>query len=308
MERRTFLKTVLAGLTAFGFSRLPVSGQPHPFEGPLIQKSIPSTGEKVPVIGMGTWQTFDVGADTDLRNHRTQILKEFFKGGGGIIDSSPMYGSSEAVVGYGLEQLAYPSGLFSATKVWTSDTERGKEQIQQSKELWGLSTLDLEQVHNLVNCESHLKTLFELKQAGTLKHVGVTTYGGYRHSELANIMRTQPLDFIQLTYNVENRQAEGKILDLAQERGISVIANRPFGGGPLIDRMQKHPFPGWGPEIGCNNWPQLLLKFIVSHPAITCAIPATTQIVHMQENMGACHGELLKPKSRKRILDYIERL
>ncbi len=307
MDRRGFFKALLLGAAALSFPRW-FTMRASSYSSPLITKTIASTGQSVPVIGMGTWQTFDVGQDQGLIKHRTQILKEFFKGGGGVIDSSPMYGSSESVVGDGLQQLDDTKGLFSATKVWTHSTTEGRTQINQSMQRWGRSTLDLEQVHNLKNWENHLATLFKLKEEGTVRHVGITTYGGYRHAEMASIMQSQPLDFIQLTYNVANRQAEDRLLGLAQEKGIAVIANRPFGGGPLIDRMQREPFPSWGPEIGCNNWPQLLLKFIVSHPAITCAIPATTQIEHMQENMGACHGALLSEASRQRILNYIEKL
>lgn len=293
---------------AAGWS-LPVFGIRNvPYSGSLITKTIPSTGTSIPVIGMGTWITFDVGNDRDLRNHRARILEEFFSRGGGVIDSSPMYGSSESVVGYGLEKIGHPGGLFSATKIWTPSTAEGRRQIEQSKRRWKVDHLDLEQVHNLVNWQNHLETLFELKEQGEINHVGVTTYGGYRHGKLEQIMQSRPLDFIQLTYNVENRKAENRILDLAQDEGIAVIANRPFGGGPLIDRMQQHPLPSWAPDLGCDNWPQLLLKFIVSHPALTCTIPATTQIEHMRENMGACHGELLNSDSRERILDYISGL
>lgn len=307
MDRRNFLKTIAFGVAAFGLSGCRGKVKSASYPGKLITKSIPATGKEVPVIGMGTWQTFDVGNDASLKDHRTRILREFFKGGGGIIDSSPMYGSSESVVGYGLEKLNKPDSLFSATKVWTSSTEKGRRQIEQSLNHWNVRHFDLQQVHNLVNWSAHLKTLFDLKKSGKVKHVGITTYGGYRHNEMAAIMKSEPVDFIQLTYNVENRKAEDHLLQLARERKIAVIANRPFGGGPLIDRMQRKPFPDWGPEVGCDNWPQLLLKFIVSHPALTCAIPATTQIEHMQENMGACHGELLKQNTREKILNYINR-
>ncbi len=306
MNRREFLKTIAFSTLAWGLAY--PTGRGNPYKGPLITKTISSTGKSIPVIGMGTWQTFDVGQDTNLRKHRSKILETFFKEGGGMIDSSPMYGSSESVVGYGLNRLNYPDGLFPATKIWTSSTEQGKAQFQQSLNRWGVETLDLEQVHNMVNWENHLETLFRLKAEGKIDHVGVTTYGGYSHGQLEKIMKNQPLDFIQLTYNVENRKAENRILPLAQEKGVAVIANRPFGGGPLIDRMQRHPFPSWGKELDCANWPQLLLKFIVSHPALTCAIPATTQIIHMQENMGACHGRLLEPKEQERIVRYVGKL
>ena len=306
MNRRDFFKTIIFSTLGWGLACS--TGRSSPYKGPLITKTIPSSGKKLPVIGMGTWQTFDVGEDTSLRDHRTKILEEFFKGGGGMIDSSPMYGSSESVVGYGLNRLGHPDGLFSATKIWTSSTEQGQAQFDQSLDRWGVQTLNLEQVHNMLNWENHLETLFQLKDEGKIEHVGVTTYGGYSHGQLEQIMKSRPLDFIQLTYNLENRKAEKRVLPLAKEKGIAVIANRPFGGGSLIDRMQRHAFPSWGKELDCNNWPQLLLKFIVSHPALTCAIPATTQIIHMKENMGACHGRLLEEKERERVVAYAEQL
>lgn len=303
MDRLEFIKKIALATAAGSLTSFP--GLTSLKADNLITKTIPSSGVELPVIGMGTWLTFDVGTNKRLKDHRTTILEEFFARGGGLIDSSPMYGSSEAVVGYGLEQLGYPADLFSATKVWTSSTREGKAQIRRSKELWGVHTLDLEQVHNLINWQNHLETLFRMKEQGSVRHVGVTTYGGYRHGELANIMKSQPIDCIQLTYNVENRKAEERILGLAQELDIAVIANRPFGGGSLIDRMQRHPLPPWLDEVDCRNWPQLLLKFIVSHPAVHCAIPATTQVEHMKENMGACHGKLLAESDRQRLLDYI---
>lgn len=306
MDRRRFLQYIALTAAYWGLPATPTT--PQPYSGELITKKIPSSGISLPVIGMGTWITFDVGQNQKKQDHRTEILREFFEGGGAVIDSSPMYGSSEATVGYGLEQLEYPDELFSATKVWTSSTSEGIGQIEKSQRLWGVQTLDLEQVHNLRNWEEHLKNLFEHKEKGDIRHVGVTTYGGYRHSEMEQIMNSQPIDFIQLTYNVENRKAENRLLSLARDRGIAVIANRPFGGGPLIDRMQKEPQPSWAKKLGCNNWPQLLLKFIVSHPSITCAIPATTQIEHMRENMGACHGRLLEENERERIVNYISDL
>jgi len=306
MDRRRFLQYIALTTAYWGIPATP--GTPQPNTGELITKEIPSSGKSVPVIGMGTWITFDVGQNPQKQDHRTEILREFFKGGGAVIDSSPMYGSSEATVGYGLEQLDYPDELFSATKVWTSSTSEGLEQIEASKRFWGVQTLDLEQVHNLRNWEGHLENLFELKEKGDIGHVGVTTYGGYRHSQIERIMDSRPIDFIQLTYNIENRKPEERLLGVARDRGIAVIANRPFGGGPLIDRMQRHPLPSFAAEMDCDNWPQLLLKFIVSHPSLTCAIPATTQIEHMRENMGACHGRLLEQSEREQIISYISEL
>lgn len=222
-----------------------------------------------------------------------------------MIDSSPMYGSSEEVVGFGLRDLGPTPGLFSATKVWTSSESEGPRQVAQSLDLWGINRFDLLQVHNLVSWQAHLELLFALKEQGRLRHVGVTTSHGRRHDELEEIMRTQPIDFIQVTYNLVDREVENRVLPLAAERGIAVIANRPFRGGRLVDLLQREPLPDWAGEIDCRNWPQFLLKFIISHPALTCAIPATTRVEHMRENMGAAQGILPDAAFRRRMLDYV---
>ena len=257
---------------------------------------------------MGTWITFNVGSNQRLRDARTEVLREFFRGGGGMIDSSPMYGSAEEVVGYGLAKLGDAKTLFSATKVWTSSASAGSQQIRDSHRLWGVKTFDLLQVHNLVGWRDHLRALFQMKEKGDLRHVGVTTSHGLRHEELERIMRNEPLDFVQLTYNMVDRDAEKRLLGLAQERGIAVIANRPFDGGGLVDRVKNKPLPNWATEFDCANWPQFLLKFIVSHPAITCAIPATTRVEHMRENMGACTGRLPDAATRARMIAYLSGL
>jgi diketogulonate reductase-like aldo/keto reductase len=232
-------------------------------------------------------------------------MRAFFAHGGGMIDSSPMYGSSEEVVGYGLRRLGPTPGLFSATKVWTSSASEGREQVATSRRLWGIDRFDLFQVHNLVGARHHLEMLFAMKEAGRLGHVGVTTSHGRRHDDLEDVMRSEPIDFIQITYNAADREAEGRLLPLAAEHGIAVIANRPFRGGALIDRMNREPLPEWASEIDCRNWAQILLKFIVSHPAVTVAIPATTRVDHMRENMGAAQGMLPDAAMRKRIADYV---
>ncbi|PWG65453.1 aldo/keto reductase [Sediminicurvatus halobius] len=276
----------------------------RPLAAAAHRRTIPASGETVPAVGMGTWITFNVGNDTALRNERTEVLRAFFEHGGGMIDSSPMYGSSEAVVGYGLERLGYPSGLFSATKVW-SWTGGGEEQIAESLDLWGLSRLDLEQVHNLVDWQSHLPMLREQREAGRIRYIGVTTSHGRRHAELERIMRREPLDFVQLTYNILDREAEERLLPLAADRGIAVIANRPFRRKALIRRFEGRPLPDWAGEISVSNWPQFLLKFIISHPVVTCAIPATTRVDHMRENMGALDGPLPDAELRARMARYV---
>ncbi len=273
-----------------------------------ISKPIPTTGELIPVIGMGTWITFNVGGSQKLQASRTAVLKRFFELGGGMIDSSPMYGSAQDVVGQGLRSLDFPSGLFSADKVWTGSTAEGKSQFNDMQALWGLDKLDLLQIHNLVNWEAHLQTLRELKAQGQIKYLGITTSHGLRHEQCEKILETEPVDFIQLTYNITHREVEQRLLPLAREKGVAVIANRPMDGGNLFDRVQGKEIPAWAAELDCQNWAQFFLKYVVSHPAVTCAIPATSQVEHMQENMGACYGALPGKNDRKKMSDYVAAL
>lgn len=301
LNRRDFLRLASAG------AALPLVAGAWRGSGrrmDVLTKAIPSSGLRIPVVGMGTWITFNVGEDPRARADRTEVLRTFFANGGGMIDSSPMYGSSEEVVGYGLRRLGPTPGLFSATKVWTSSTSKGPAQVGQSSRLWGIDRFDLLQVHNLIAWREHLDFLFEMKAAGRLGHVGVTTSHGRRHRELESIMANEPIDFVQLTYNAVDREAERRLLPLARERRIAVIANRPFRGGPLVDRLKREPLPDWAGEIDCRNWPQILLKFIVSHPALTCAIPATSRTDHMRENMGAAQGRLPDASMRARIIEH----
>ncbi len=276
----------------------------------LIQKPIPSSGDFLTVIGMGTWQTFNVGSDPKLRDDRTAILDLFFQLGGQMVDSSPMYGSSQQVIGHGLSRLNFPKGLFSAEKVWTGDGAATREHIQEIADAWRLKKFDLMQIHNLVSWQEHLQVLKQMRNDGELRYIGITTSHGRRHKELEKIMATQPIDFVQLTYNIQDREVEQRLLPLAQEKGIAIIANRPFQGGRLLDRLQrqKAALPSFASEIQCENWPQFLLKYAVSHPAVTCAIPATTQLQHMRENMGAATGDLPDTAMRQQMLAYVNSL
>ncbi len=299
-DRRTFLKFMLA---ACGVAGLPAFDLAHGANQRLLKK-IPKTGELLPVVGMGTWITFNVGADKELRDARTEVLRAFFKSGGGMIDSSPMYGSAEDVVGYCLGALSHPPSLFSATKVWTPFKKTGVEQIKTSMRLWGIEKFNLLQIHNLVEWEGHLETLQEMKANGLVKYIGITTSHGRRHSDLEAIMKSRDIDFVQLTYNIDDREPEKRLLPLAAERKLAVIANRPFQRGALIDRFERHPLPDWAGEIDASSWAQFLLKFIVSHPSITCAIPATSKVAHMQENMAVGSGAFVDAKTRQRMIAY----
>lgn len=302
LSRRRFLAGLGAAATLPWWASF-AAGAPA-----AITRAIPSSGERIPAIGMGTWITFNVGGDEALRAQRAEILRLFFERGGGMIDSSPMYGSSQAVVGDCLRRLGYPAGLFSATKVWTLFDGDGPEQIREARSLWGVERFDLMQVHNLLNWEDHLATLRRQKAEGGIRYIGVTTSHGRRHAELERILRDEPLDFVQLTYNILDREAEQRLLPLAAERGVAVIANRPFRRKQLFRLFQDKPLPPWAGEIDCANWAQFFLKFIVSHPAITCAIPATSQVPHMAENMGALYGRLPDARLRERMVRYAEAL
>ena len=252
--------------------------------------------------------TFNVGDDVSARDSCAEVLRAFFEGGGRLVDSSPMYGSSQEVIGYGLRKLNHPAQLFSADKVWESLGARGPAQVEESRRHWGIPRFDLLQVHNLLSWEEHLPMLFAMKAAGRLRYVGVTTSDGRRHAEIEGIMRRQPIDFVQVTYNLLDREVEDRILPLARDRGLGVIVNRPFRRGELIRKVEGSPLPGWAGEIDCSSWPQILLKFIVSHPAVSCAIPATTRVEHVRENMSASYGRLPDQAMRRRMVSHVEKL
>jgi len=274
--------------------------------GPIMTRPIPSSGEALPLVGLGTWITFNVGDDAEARASRAEVMQNFFANGGRLIDSSPMYGSSQSVVGGGLARLGNPPELFSADKVWTRSGSNGPAQIEESRRYWGIERFDLLQVHNLLGWEEHLETLFAMREASTLRYVGITTSEGRRHRDVEEIMRSRPLDFVQLTYNVVDREAENRILPLAQERGIGVIVNRPFQQGALVRRLEGEALPDWAAEIGAKTWAQLILKFIISHPAVTCAIPATTRVDHVAENLAAARGPFPDAQMRRQMIAYVE--
>lgn len=274
----------------------------------LLTRPIPSSAEPLPLVGLGSWITFNVGDDPVARDACAEVMRAFFGAGGRLIDSSPMYGSSQQVIGHGLRKLGASAPVFAADKVWIGSGARGPEQIEESRHAWNIARFDLMQVHNLLAWQAHLETLFAMKAAKALRYVGMTTSHGRRHGELEQIMRTRPLDFVQLSYNILDREAEQRLLPLARERGIAVLVNRPFRRGALIDTVQRHRLPAWAAEIDCANWAQFLLKFIVSHPAVTCAIPATSQVAHVLENMGAASGRLPDEAMRRRMIEHVERL
>ncbi|MGQ3051907.1 MAG: aldo/keto reductase [Roseateles sp.] len=274
---------------------------------PLLTRPVPGGGEALPLVGLGSWITFNVGADPQALAACTEVMRAFFAGGGRMIDSSPMYGSAQATIGHGLKQLR-DAPVFSADKVWVSPGARGPAQVEASRRLWGLPRFDLLQVHNLLAWEEHLPMLLQMKAAGALRHVGITTSEGRRHADIERIMRTQPIDFVQLSYNLLDREVEQRLLPLAQERRIGVIVNRPFRQGALLDALQRHRLPGWAAELGCDGWAQAALKFVVSHPAVSCAIPATTRVDHVLQNLGAARGPLPDAALRQRMAADVKAL
>ena len=299
LDRRQLLSSLAAAGLSAAAPRL-ASAQ----NAPLLTRKIPASGEQLPLVGLGSWRTFNVGDDPEGRAACAAVMAAFFAGGGRLINSSPMYGSSQDTIGYGLAKLDARGKVFAADKVWTYSG--GAAQVETSRAKWGIARFDLLQVHNLLAWQDHLPMLIEMKAQGRVRYVGITTSEGRRHEEFERVMRAQPLDFIQVTYNAADRDVEKRILPLARERGLAVIVNRPFQSGPLIRRAKRHKLPAWAKEIDCANWAQILLKFIVSHPAVTCAIPATTRVDHVRENIGAAYGRLPDESMRKRIAAAVE--
>ena len=303
-NRRQFLQSV-AGLTSLLLCRtVPAStGKQRHY------RIIHSSGESLPVIGLGSWLTFGINPDNQqAMDQRAHLMQQFLQHGGGLLDSSPMYGNAQDVIGRSLKRLPAYKGLFAATKVWTQGNREGRIQMEDSRLLWGVPRFDLMQVHNLLDWETHLPTLQAMKEQGQIRYVGVTTSHGRRHEELIRIMKKQRLDFVQFTYNLLDREAEEKLLPLAEERGIAVIINRPFQRGGLFDYVDRHVLPEWAKEIDCDNWAQFFLKFIISHPAVTCAIPATSRLDHLAENMAAAYGRLPDQNMRHKMVRHIQSL
>jgi diketogulonate reductase-like aldo/keto reductase len=310
-RRSWFGQTLSLGVAAgLGQWAMPASAQTpqHTSGAGLLARPIPSTGELLPAVGLGSWITFNVGNDSVARDASTEVVRAFFAGGGRLIDSSPMYGSSQPTIGYALAKLGQPKALFSAEKVWIGDAGQGAAQLEASRTFWGVPRFDLVQVHNLLAWREHLPRLLERKAAGQLRYVGITTSEGRRHGDIEQVMRTQPIDFVQLSYNLLDREAEARLLPLAQDRGIAVIVNRPFREGALLAQLRRHRLPGWATELGCDGWAQVALKFIVSHPAVTCAIPATSQVAHVRQNLGAMRGPMPDAALRKRMASEVAAL
>lgn len=270
--------------------------------GAMLSRKIPSSGESLPAIGLGTSRTFDVDRSAAERDPLEEVMSGFVGLGGKLVDSSPMYGNAEEVVGDLAAQLDIRPRLFLATKVWTSGKQAGIDQMEDSMRKLRSERIDLMQVHNLRDVDTHLDTLQAWKGEGRIRYTGVTHYTASAQPEVARIVAARPLDFIQINYSVAERDAEQRLFPLARDRGVAVIVNRPFGAGGLLRRVAGRPLPEWAADIDCTSWAQLLLKFVVSHPAVTCAIPATSKAAHLRDNMQAGFGRLPHEELRERIV------
>lgn len=275
---------------------------------PIITRKIPSSGESLPVIGLGTWQTFDTGSSTAERQPLEEVLSLFVKLGGRVIDSSPMYGRSETVVGEIATKLKLNDALFLATKVWTTGKDAGIKQMENSLAQLQTRRIDLMQVHNLVDVHTQLATLRDWKQQGRTRYLGITHYTSSAYADVARVLGSEKLDFVQINYSILEREAEERILPLAAERGVAVIINRPLGGGGLFSRVRGQKLPDWAAEFDCRSWAQFFLKWVAAHPAVTCAIPATSNARHLEDNMQAATGRLPDAKMRQRMVETVAAL
>jgi diketogulonate reductase-like aldo/keto reductase len=271
----------------------------------VLERPIPCNGELLPVIGLGTWRGFDVGAAASQRAPLADVLARMVGLGGRVIDSSPMYGAAESVVGDLAAGLGITDTLFLATKVWTSGRDAGVAQMEQSLRRLRARRLDLMQIHNLVDWRTHLGTLRAWKEAGRIRYLGVTHYTASGYDELERVLRSEVVDFVQLNYSIAEREAEHRILPLAADRGVAVVVNRPFAGGGLFRRVASRTLPGWATEVGCESWTQVFLKWIVGHPAVTCVIPGTSRPEHMVDAMQAGIGALPDAAARGRMAALI---
>ncbi len=274
----------------------------------MLMRAIPSSDEKLPAIGLGTWRTFDVDFTSDTRRRLEDVLSLFVKLGGRVIDTSPMYGRAEEVIGDLTATLGIRDKLFLATKVWTRGKESGISSMERSMDRLRTKHIDLMQVHNLVDVHTHLATLRDWKEQGRIRYIGITHYESGAFSEVEKIMRSEKLDFVQINYSVMEREAEERVLPLAQERGIAVVVNRPFGGGDLFARARAKQLPDWATQFDCPSWAQFFLKWILANRAVTCTIPATNKPPHLEDNIQGGIGQLPDAKMRQRMVELVSSL
>lgn len=302
LSRRKFIRnsTAAASLLAIGNASF--------LNQSILKRVIPSSNEKIPIVGLGTWQTFDVDNDANKRNELKNVLRAFVDLGGRVIDSSPMYGSSESVVGALSNDLNITNDLFMASKVWTSGKSNGESQIQRSIKKMQKPVMDLMQIHNLQDWKTHINTLYDLKEKGKIKYIGISHYQPYAYQDMIYIMETEKLDFIQVNYSIISREAEKKLLPLAKEKGIAVLVNRPFEGGSLFRKTKNQSLPEWTKAFDCNSWGQFFLKYILANSAVTCAIPGTSKVKHLTDNMQAGVGSLPNLAQRNKMIQHINSL
>jgi len=274
----------------------------------MLYRTIPSSNEPIPAIGLGSWIQFDVSSRSSDREHLKEVLALMIGHEATLIDSSPMYGRSEQVIG----ELAHEAGLadkfFYATKVWTSGKEPGIQQMKESMQKMRRATMDLMQIHNLVDWQTHLKTLRQWKTEGIIRYLGVTHYTISSHAQLEEIIKKEPLDFVQFNYSISTRNAEKKLLPLAADKGVAVIINEPLEKGRLFEQVRNKPLPAWSADYGIKSWAAFFLKYIISHPAVTCVIPATSDPAHMKDNLSAGEGAMPDETGRKKMAEYFDKL
>jgi aryl-alcohol dehydrogenase-like predicted oxidoreductase len=301
LARRTLLKGVLAAATLPVLPTALAATRPD-----MHTRRIPSSGEQLPVIGMGTMITFDVADDKEATPRLTEVLQAFFDNGGALVDSSPMYGNAEATFGDVLQTVSGADALFAATKVWTEGKQQGIDQMYRSMGRMRVTRFDLMQIHNLKDWRTHIETLKDWKAEGKIRYIGVTTSHGRRHDELVDAMKAEAFDFVQFTYNIADREAEKRLLPMARDRGAATLINLPFGRAELFQKVRGKQLPDWAAEFDCTSWAQFFLKFCLSHPAVTCLIPATSKPQHMVDNMAAGFGRIPDEGMRRRMIDHMD--
>lgn len=299
--RRTLLKSVLATASLPLISGIVAAARPE-----VLTRPIPSSGEPLPVIGMGSMKTFDVGDDKATKAGLAKVLQAFFDNGGALIDSSPMYGNAEAALGDVLQNVTGKDALFAATKVWAEGKQQGIDDMHRSMGRMRVTRFDLMQIHNLKDWRTHIETLKDWKAEGKIRYIGVTTSHGRRHDELIDAMKAETFDFVQFTYNIANREAEKRLLPMARDRGAATLINLPFDRAELFQKVRGKPLPDWAAEFDCTSWAQFFLKFCLAHPAVTCLIPATSKPNHMIDNMAAGFGRMPDEDLRRRMIQHME--
>ncbi|WP_424962209.1 aldo/keto reductase [Ekhidna sp.] len=299
-SRRKALKQIAAGCLAMGMPKLLFSQT-----GQIMKRAIPSTGEKVGVVGLGTWQTFDVGSSEASREPLKAVLKALVADGGNVVDSSPMYGSSEQVVGDLSDELGIGKDLFYATKVWTTGRQSGINQMNASMRKMKASPMDLMQIHNLQDWKTHIKTLYDWKDKGLIRYIGITHYVDSAHDDLERIIKSESIDFLQVNYSINDRNAEKSLLPAAKDNGVAVLTNRPYSGGSLFRKTKGQELPGWAAEFDCQSWGQFFLKYLLANDAVTCVIPGTSKPHHMKDNLKAGLGKLPTEDHRKKMRELM---